>query len=58
MQLAAPNVGSGLKYNTHQQELMGANKGALGQGLGRLASGGKGSKGAGGGTPQPTFGKG
>lgn len=42
---AAPNVGSGLKYNTHQQETQAANKGSLGQGLGRIAVGGKNSGG-------------
>lgn len=35
---AQPNVGSGLKYNTHQQELASGAKGGLGTGLGRAAA--------------------
>lgn len=51
MSLSAPNVGSGLKYNTHQQEQLGQSKGALGQGVGQIIAnrGGKGGGGKSGG---------
>jgi hypothetical protein len=49
--ISAPNAGSGLKYNTHQQDQSSANKGGIGQGLGTiLAGGGKG------GGKNPSFG--
>jgi hypothetical protein len=37
--ISAPNAGSGLKYNTHQQDQLGASKGGLGQGLGTILAG-------------------
>lgn len=62
MQLGAPNVGSGLKYQTHQQEQLGQSKGSLGTGLGQLYASARGRKGGGGGkggagagASQPTF---
>lgn len=45
---SAPNVGSGLKFDTHQQEQLSNSKGSLGTGLGTLA-GRAVSKGGGGG---------
>lgn len=47
MGASAPNVGSGLKYDTHQQEMQNQSKGALGSGLGQIA-GGKRTSGGGG----------
>jgi hypothetical protein len=41
---AAPNVGSGLKFDTHQQEQTNQSKGQLGQGVGQLGVGAKQSK--------------
>lgn len=38
LQVGAPNVGAGLKYNTHQQEMAAQAKGGLGQGLGQAAA--------------------
>jgi hypothetical protein len=37
MAASAPNVGSGMKYDTHQQEMQNQSKGALGSGVGQLA---------------------
>jgi hypothetical protein len=36
--LSAPNVGSGLKYNTHTQDTIGQNKQGIGTGIGTLAA--------------------
>lgn len=44
MSISAPNVSSGLKFDTHQQEQANAAKGGLGQGLGQLYASGKQSK--------------
>jgi len=41
---SAPNVGSGLKFDTHQQEQSNQSKGQLGQGVGQLGVGAKQSK--------------
>lgn len=41
MGASAPNVGSGLKFDTHQQEQLGQSKGSLGAGLGSIAAGAK-----------------
>lgn len=41
---SAPNVGSGLKFDTHQQEQTNQSKGQLGQGVGQLGVGAKQSK--------------
>jgi hypothetical protein len=41
---SAPNVGSGLKFDTHAQEQANQSKGALGQGVGQLGVGAKQSK--------------
>lgn len=53
----APNVGSGLKYDTHQQEQQAQSKGALGSGvgqvLGRAGSKQKGSSTGSGSSPSP-----
>lgn len=51
--MGAPNVGSGLKYDTHQQEQLGQSKGALGTSLGTLAGRGRSSKGSKGASPLP-----
>ncbi len=53
LQLAAPNVSSGLKFDTHSQEQASQAKGGLGSGLGSIigrASSGKGGRGKGGGS--------
>ena len=58
---SAPNVGSGLKFDTHQQEQLGQSKGTIGSGLGTVAanakhgsgSSGKGSGGGGKSSPSP-----
>lgn len=56
---SAPNVGSGLKFDTHQQEMQNQSKGGIGQGLGQLigsSRSGKGGGGGKGGSPTtPTF---
>lgn len=54
MGASAPNIGSGLKFDTHQQEQLGQSKGSLGTGVGTLAANAKhsssgGGKGGGGG---------
>lgn len=49
MSISAPNVSSGLKYDTHAQEQASAAKGGLGQGLGQLYATGKQGKRGGGG---------
>jgi|SRR5579859_6766129 len=49
MQTGAPNVGSGLKFDTHQQEIAGQSKGALGSGLGQMVARLPGMKNSGGG---------
>lgn len=61
----APNVGSGLKFNTHANDQASQAKGGLGQGLGTLLggraagkSGGGGGKGGGKSSGQPTGGGG
>jgi len=41
---SAPNVGSGMKFDTHQQEQQAQSKGQLGTGLGQLGVGAKQSK--------------
>lgn len=41
MGASAPNVGSGLKFDTHQQEQLGQSKGTIGTGLGSIAAGAK-----------------
>lgn len=49
---SAPNVGSGLKFDTHQQEQLGQSKGTIGSGLGTVAANakhGNGGSGKGGG---------
>lgn len=58
---SAPNVGSGLKFDTHQQEQLGQSKGTIGSGLGTVAAhakhGGSGKASSGGGgsaTPSPS----
>ena len=63
MGASAPNVGSGLKFDTHQQEQLGQSKGSLGSGLGTLAAGAKHGSGGGGGKggstpnyPTPNYG--
>lgn len=57
MGASAPNVGSGLKFDTHQQEQLGQSKGSLGSGLGTLAAGAKhgGSGGGKGGRSTPNY---
>lgn len=45
--LSAPNAGSGLKFDTHQQEQQNQTKGGLGTGLGTLAVGAQHGKGSG-----------
>lgn len=47
-QTGAPNIGSGLKFDTHQQEMLGQSKGSLGTGLGQLIGSRSSSKGSGG----------
>ena len=61
MGASAPNVGSGLKFDTHQQEQLGQSKGTIGSGLGTLAAnakhGGSGKASSGGGgsaSPSPS----
>lgn len=44
MGASAPNVGSGMKFDTHQQEQQTQSKGQLGTGLGQLGVGAKQSK--------------
>src|SRR5215831_701128 len=48
MQLAAPNVGSGLKFDTHQQQMASDNKRTLGTRLGGVLQRGTSFKGSGG----------
>ena len=48
---AAPNVGSGMKFDTHQQEQQSAAKGSLGTGLGQMGARAKQGKNR---TPAPT----
>lgn len=57
MGASAPNVGSGLKFDTHQQEQLSQSKGQLGSGLGTLAANSKhrGSTGKGSGSGTPNY---
>lgn len=50
MGASAPNVGSGLKFDTHQQEMQNQSKGGIGQGVGQLAGSKRNSGGKGGNT--------
>lgn len=50
---SAPNVGSGLKFDTHQQEMQNQSKGGIGQGIGQLAGGKRNSSGGKGGGGSP-----
>lgn len=48
LQIGAPNVGSGLKYDTHQQEAQANAKGGLGTGVGQLIARASGKRSGGG----------